>query len=214
MSLSTKYWQLMLTQGIMTGLGGGLFFTPSLGLVGTYFNKKRALAIGIATTGNSAGGIVYPVLVQQLLPKLGFAWTSRVLGFLNLGILCVVFVFMRPRCVKYFVKRDMSLLICEFDRLPPRKSGPTVDLSAFRESTYSLLVAGLFFVIWSVYFTFYYRKLQTARANITPDPLTTSTPVSSYGSEVIGLPFTSATTITIVLNGYVRLTSSTHPSTH
>lgn len=35
MSLSTQYWQLMLTQGLLTGLGGGIFFTPSLALVTT-----------------------------------------------------------------------------------------------------------------------------------------------------------------------------------
>lgn len=137
MSLSTKYWQLMVTQGIMTGLGGGIFFTPSLSLTGTYFSKKRALALGIATTGNSAGGMIYPVLVQQLLPKIGFAWTTRVLGFFNLGLLAIVLVFMRPR-------------------LPPRKSGPFVDFSAFKEPTYALFVAGLFFVIWAIYFVFYY----------------------------------------------------------
>ena len=140
MSLSTKYWQLMITQGIMTGIGGGIFFTPSMGLIGTYFSKKRALAIGITTTGNSAGGMIYPVLVQQLLPKIGFAWTARVLGFLNLGLLAVVLVLMRPR-------------------LPPRKSGPVIDLSAFKEPTYAFFVAGLFFVIWPIYYTFYYVSI-------------------------------------------------------
>ncbi|KXT05631.1 hypothetical protein AC578_5651 [Pseudocercospora eumusae] len=162
MSLSTKYWQLMITQGIMTGLGGGLFFTPSVGLIGTYFSTRRAMAIGIVTTGNSAGGMIYPVMVQQLLPKLGFAWTTRVVGFLNLALLLVVFAFMRPR-------------------LPPRKSGPLVDFSAFKEPTYALFVAGLFFVIWAIYYTFYY--------------------ITSYGNEVIGLPFTTATTLTTIING-------------
>ena len=152
----------MLTQGIMTGLGGGLFFTPSMGLMGTYFSSKRALAIGIATTGNSVGGMVYPVLVQQLLPKLGFAWTARVLGFLNLGLLSVVLVFMRPR-------------------LPPRRSGPIVDLSAFKEPPYAFLVGGLFFIIWAIYYTFYY--------------------LSSYGIQVAGMPFDTAIDITIILNG-------------
>lgn len=121
----------------MTGIGGGLFFTPAMGVVGTYFSTKRALAIGIVTTGNSVGGMIYPVLVQQLLPKLGFAWTTRVLGFLNLGMLSIVLVFMRPR-------------------MPPRKSGPMVDFSAFKEPTYAFLVAGLCLVMWAVYFTFYY----------------------------------------------------------
>ena len=35
MSVSKTYWQLMLTQGVLTGLGGGIFFTPSLALVTT-----------------------------------------------------------------------------------------------------------------------------------------------------------------------------------
>ncbi|KAK3067019.1 hypothetical protein LTS18_001348, partial [Coniosporium uncinatum] len=53
MSLSSRYWQLMLTQGILTGLGGGIFFCPAIGLVATYFAKHRGIAIGIATTGNA-----------------------------------------------------------------------------------------------------------------------------------------------------------------
>jgi len=55
MSLSTNYWQLMLSQGVMTGLGGGIMFTPAMGLMGSYFSTKRAFAIGVATTGNSVG---------------------------------------------------------------------------------------------------------------------------------------------------------------
>ncbi|CZT20768.1 related to monocarboxylate transporter 4 [Ramularia collo-cygni] len=162
MSLSTKYWQLMLSQGVMSGIGGGIIFTPAMGLVGSYFSKKRALAIGLATTGNSVGGMVYPVMVQQLLPKIGFAWTARCLGFFNLAMLCIAIAFMRPR-------------------LPPRKSGPYVDLSAFKEPTYAFLIAGLFFAFWAVYWTYYY--------------------LSPYGVDVIGMPFSAAATITIVLNG-------------
>lgn len=147
MSISTKFWHLMLTQGLLTGLGGGIFFTPSMGLIATYFSKRRAFAIGIATTGNSAGGMIYPVIVRQLLPQLGFAWTTRVLGFLNLGLLALVVAFMRPR-------------------LPPRKSGPLVDWSAFAEKTYAFFVAGLFFVIWGIYYTFYYVSSSPSRLNL------------------------------------------------
>ena len=137
MSVSTKYWHLMLTQGVLTGLGGGIFFTPSMGLLATYFSTKRAFAIGIATTGNAVGGMIYPLLVRELLPKLGYPWTVRVLGFLNLALLLVAAAVLRPR-------------------LPPRKSGPVVDLSAFKEPPYALFVAALFFAIWGVYYTFYY----------------------------------------------------------
>ena len=86
------------------------------------------------------GGMVYPVLVRELLPKIGFAWTTRVLGFLNLGLLAIAFTFMRPR-------------------LPPRSTGPIVDWKAFSEPVFVLFVAGIFFVLWNVYFTFYYVRL-------------------------------------------------------
>jgi hypothetical protein len=86
------------------------------------------------------GGMVYPVLVRELLPKIGFAWTTRVLGFLNLGLLAIAFTFMRPR-------------------LPPRSTGPIVDWKAFTEPVFVLFVAGIFFVLWNVYFTFYYVRL-------------------------------------------------------
>lgn len=75
LSFATKYWHLFLTQGVLTGIGGGIFFCPVMGLLSTYFLKRRGLALGIATSGNSVGGIVYPVIVRQLLPKIGFGWT-------------------------------------------------------------------------------------------------------------------------------------------
>lgn len=137
MSISTQYWSLMLTQGVLTGIGAGIFFTPSLALVATYFKKRRALAVGLATTGNSAGGIIYPVVVRQLIPTLGFAWTTRVLAFINLGCLSIVLVFMRPR-------------------LPPRRSGPIIDFAAFRDSAYNGVVAGIFSLMMANYFSFYY----------------------------------------------------------
>ncbi|KAI1017156.1 hypothetical protein LB505_001953, partial [Fusarium chuoi] len=52
-SLSTTLWQLLLSQGLCTGLGNGLMFTPSLAVVSTYFKRRRALAFGITATGSA-----------------------------------------------------------------------------------------------------------------------------------------------------------------
>ncbi|KAL8695209.1 MAG: hypothetical protein Q9218_000247 [Villophora microphyllina] len=119
-SLSTRYWQLFLAQ-----------------VLSTYFSRKRALAIGIAASGSATGGIVFPVIVQQLLPKIGFAWTVRVLGFVMLGIQCIAIAFIRPR-------------------IPPRKSGALVEWAAFRELPYTLFSIGMFLSFWGLYFAFYY----------------------------------------------------------
>lgn len=62
-SLSVEYWQLLLSQGIVIGIGYSCLFMPSIGVLPTYFSKKRALAMGIATTGTSIGTLfVYPEL--------------------------------------------------------------------------------------------------------------------------------------------------------
>lgn len=134
MSFSTEYWQLMLTQGVLTGIGCGLFFTPSLALVSTYFDKRRAIAMGLVTTGNSVGGIVYPIVVRQLIPMAGFAWTARVLALINCAFLCIVGCFFRSR-------------------LPPSKTGAGfIDIKAFKDPIYVGWVLALFMVMLNNYF--------------------------------------------------------------
>lgn len=136
-SLSTKYWQLFLAQGICTGLGNGLVFCPALSLLSTYFSKKRSLAIGIGASGSATGGLIFPVIVQQLLPKIGFPWAVRVIGFVMLAVQAVTLAFTKPR-------------------LPPRKTGALVEWNAFKELPYLLLSIGMFLNFWGLYFAFYY----------------------------------------------------------
>lgn len=89
LSLSTQYWQIFLTQGLCIGLGCGMLFIPSMALISRSFVKNRSIAVGCTTCGAPVGGILYTVLFQACLPKLGFAWTARVLGFFMLGSYCI-----------------------------------------------------------------------------------------------------------------------------
>ncbi|KAF2105052.1 MFS transporter, MCP family, solute carrier family 16, member 10 [Rhizodiscina lignyota] len=136
-SLCTNVWQLILAQGVCTGLGSGIIFCPTTALVTTYFQRNRALAVAIMSSGNSAGGAIYPVIVRSLLPKIGFGWTIRVLGFVNMVCLIASIIFLRPR-------------------LPPRKQGPIVEWAAFKEAPYTLMVIGMSFVFGGLFFSFYY----------------------------------------------------------
>ena len=126
-SLSTNYWQLFLAQGVCCGLGNGCLFCPSLSLLSTYFTKKRSLAIGLAAAGSATGGMVFPAMVQQLLPKVGFPWTIRALGFIQLGCLIICNIGMKQR-------------------IPPRRAGALVDWASFKERPYTLFAVGMFFV--------------------------------------------------------------------
>lgn len=126
-SLSKQYWQVFLAQGICLGLGNGCVFCPSLSLISTYFSKRRSIAIGLATTGSAIGGMIYPVMVQQLLPRSGYAWTMRALGFIQFGSLLICFIGSKPR-------------------IKPRTAGPIVEWASFKELPYLFFAIGMFFV--------------------------------------------------------------------
>ena len=60
-SMCHNYWQFMLAQGIMVGLGSGCLFLPSVTVVPQYFTKNRSLALGVVAVGSSAGMHIRPV---------------------------------------------------------------------------------------------------------------------------------------------------------
>lgn len=85
-SVADTYWQLMLSHGVCIGLGGGLVFCPAMSIVGTYFAKKRSLALAICAIGNSVGGLVFAAILQNMIPSVGFGWAMRTCGFLGMDI--------------------------------------------------------------------------------------------------------------------------------
>lgn len=123
-SCATTYWQLFLSQGLCVGIGSGMLFCPSLALCSTYFHKKKSWAIGVGVVGSATGGIVLPVVVKVLLPKVGFPWTMRAVGLITLVCLAATNLIMRPR-------------------LKPRKVGSLVEWAAFKEPPYVLFTIGM-----------------------------------------------------------------------
>ncbi|KAI0156316.1 riboflavin transporter MCH5 [Pestalotiopsis sp. NC0098] len=147
-SAATQYWQLILSQGICMGLGNGCLFCPAISVVSTYFEKKRSLAIGITASGSVTGGLVFPAMARQLLPAIGFGWTIRAIGFVQVGTLLLTNCFMKSR-------------------LPPRRTGSIVEWGAFKEAEYVFYALGMFFNFWAVYFGFYYIA-SFSRTAVTP----------------------------------------------
>lgn len=70
-SLSTRYYQLFLSQGICVGLGMGILYMPGLSVPSSYFKEKKPFAVAIIASGAGSGGLVYPAMVQQLLSHIG-----------------------------------------------------------------------------------------------------------------------------------------------
>jgi MCP family monocarboxylic acid transporter-like MFS transporter 10 len=69
-----QYYQVFLAQGLGMGLGQSFLFLPSLTIVSHHFRRRRALATGIVVTGASAGGVIFPIMLNRLFqnPSVGF----------------------------------------------------------------------------------------------------------------------------------------------
>ncbi len=160
-SLCTQYWQFVLAQGLVVGLGCGIHFVPAIALLPTYFSSKRALAQGIGTSGGSLGekrllivrrrvcndmmmfeigGVIYPIIFHRLQPQIGFAWTVRLMAFIMLATLSVPIVGMKMR-LKPPVRRRL------------------VELAAWKEPPYAIFGVAEFFGYMGVYIPFFYVQL-------------------------------------------------------
>ncbi|KAB8257999.1 major facilitator superfamily domain-containing protein [Aspergillus pseudonomiae] len=139
LSLCKTYWQIFLAQAVCMGLGNGLTFSPGLSITSSYFMKKRAFAVGLAAAGAATGGLIYPVLINQLLYNhdIGFGWTIRAAGLLMLVTQTLAMVLFKPR-------------------LPPRTTGPLIEWGAFSEPPFLFFTISKFLNFWGLYFAFFY----------------------------------------------------------
>lgn len=69
-SLCTKYWQVILTQGLVTGLGCGMLFVPATAVVPQYFVRRRNLASTLAAAGSGFGMLCISLVVVHQLTAL------------------------------------------------------------------------------------------------------------------------------------------------
>ncbi|NWS38121.1 MOT3 protein, partial [Probosciger aterrimus] len=94
-SFTTNIIELYLTAGVLTGLGMALNFQPSLIMLGTYFDKRRPLANGLAAAGSPVFLSSLSPLGQVLLEKFGWRGGFLIMGGLLLNC-CTCGAVMRP----------------------------------------------------------------------------------------------------------------------
>lgn len=131
----TKYWHFMLVLGVLGGVGASLIFTPAISAIGHFFYEKRGVATGMAATGGSIGGIAFPLILEALFPKIGWAWATRVVALICL----IAFGF-------------ANLLIRS--RLPQKpfsKENVLPDFRIFRDIRFALTTASVFFIEWGLF---------------------------------------------------------------
>lgn len=172
-SLATEYYHLVLAQGLCIGLGCGLTFLPSTAILSQYFRRRRALVIGLASTGSPLAGSLFPLIFSRLEPAIGFGWTTRVIALILLVLSVFPALFMRPRESPKTKSGSESEPKSESPPAPGAKRTlgmrSLVDTSVFRDVPFLLVMTGGFFAFLTLYVAFFYIQLFAVRHNIGPE---------------------------------------------
>ena len=144
-SISHEYYQFMLSQGVCSAIGASLIFTPAIACISTWFFKKRGMAIGLAASGSSLGGVLFPIIVSRMIDEVGYGWAMRTCAFLILGLMIFANLTVRSR----FPPNPRPFSVMAFVR-------PLTELPMI------LITAAAFFFYWGMFPVF---SFVTAVAN-------------------------------------------------
>lgn len=89
--------------------------------------------MGLAATGGSFGGVIFPFVLQAALPRFGFAWSMRLLGLVYLIFAVPTNLLMRTR-------------------LPPSEKFDSIwpDIRLFKEPKFAFCCGSVFFMEYGV----------------------------------------------------------------
>ncbi|PKS07137.1 hypothetical protein jhhlp_005737 [Lomentospora prolificans] len=150
-SLSTKYYQLILAQGIVSSLGSSAIFNATLSSVVGWFLKRRATALGITVSGSSVGGVIGPIMLRRLINSIGFPWAVRALAFMYLGLLSIACLTIRSR----LPHRRTPFVLKEY-------------LVGLREPVFATTCIAFFMFAWGMFLPFTYIILQAQKQGMDP----------------------------------------------
>lgn len=133
LSVSTEYYQIILSFGVLGGLSTCCLFTTAVSAIGHWFHARRGFAMGIACTAGGTGGLAFSLIILFLAPKIGFGWAMRVIGFISAALCAIACLLLRSR-------------------LPPNKTkGAKIDILALRDPPYAATTAAIFLVEFAVF---------------------------------------------------------------
>ncbi|KAF9448296.1 MFS general substrate transporter [Macrolepiota fuliginosa MF-IS2] len=145
-----EYWQFLLCQGVAVGLGCGGVFGPTYAVLGHWFKKRRGLALGYMAIGASLGGTCLPIATRNLIPKVGFMWTMRIVGFILLVVLGASNLTMKRR-------------------LPPvNVKGGLFNFAAFKSAAYTIYCISSFLIFLGLYTLLTYVNVGAAQLGTSP----------------------------------------------
>lgn len=200
-SLSTEYYQFILTQGFVSPIGASAIFYAAMASVGTWFFHRRATAFGIMASGSSLGGVILPIMVDHLIPQVGYGWAMRTASFTFLGLLIIANLTIKSR----LKPRPRPLVLMEFVR-------------PFADRPFALVVGGSWMFFFGMFLPFTYIIIQAQQNGMSVELSSYLIPILNairYApSSPLPLQIPSSLTFSLPSGPDPQLTQPQHPRPH
>ncbi|KAH7921639.1 MFS general substrate transporter [Leucogyrophana mollusca] len=134
-------WQQYLAQAVLLNGAAAFSFYPSMAVIGHWFKRRAAYALGFVVAGSGVSGIVFPIMISKLLPKIGFAWTVRVCAL----IVLVCYIIATFTIKTYRPTKPL-----------PDSVFKILDFSAFRDLRFTFFTVGAWLSMFSVFNPYFY----------------------------------------------------------
>lgn len=93
--------------------------------------------------------VCFPIMIQRLIPRIGFGWSMRVLFFIEIVMLTIAWFTIRTRLPPAIDVRDKSK--------GGWKQVKWIDMHAFKNPAYTMIVIGFGLVVFGLYTPFVSR---------------------------------------------------------
>jgi hypothetical protein len=152
--------------------------------------------MGVVMMGASTGGVLFPIIMNNTIDRLGFAWGVRVAAFVMLGVLVVANIIISPRITsrtltgRSRVNNDIIQRDVREDEGPGRLY--KINYRQFFDSAFIVTTAGCFLIQMGTGFPYaYITSYATLVGNISSNLQFYLLPITFAGSA-IGSPIMAA----------------------
>ncbi|OJJ75218.1 hypothetical protein ASPBRDRAFT_119613 [Aspergillus brasiliensis CBS 101740] len=186
-SLCKELYQFILAQGILLGISLSLLTCPMIALVGQHIKIKRGAAVGIVIGGSSLGGVLWPIIVNELLqkPNVGFGWTMRIVGFIMLPLLGVTCLCCRPAASPPLTSPTTSQA-SQAKPEPEPSPKELTDKSLLKNKTLHLTCLSFFIIYFGMFSPFFYISSYGVTQGIASSSLSFYTISMLNGASLFG----------------------------
>lgn len=144
---------------------------PPVAVVSRHLPHRRGLALGLVISGSSLGGLVWPIVLQQLLyhTNVGFGWTIRIVGFAMMplfAVACLTVVEAPREAPRLSTPAEQVRTQEGFKEKPPQKR-KTV-FSIVKKPEFILLCSGLAIGYLGLFSPFFYVSSYAVVQGVSP----------------------------------------------